>query len=93
MENNRQIKRLKRTIIICMLVFCAVFAVSIFSFVQIGNLKRQNAKADEYISALQNQKQNLEQNLDKFKGDNYIDAVARENLDMIKENEIIYYFE
>ena len=92
MENNAQFRKIRKVIIICMLVFFAVFGIAVFSFVQIGSLKRQNAKADEKISALQSQKQQLEQNLENANSENYADSVAREN-DMIKNGETIYYFE
>ena len=93
MENTKNLAKVKRTIILCMFAFFAVFAIAVFSFVQIGNLKRKNARTDKFILALQNEEQTLQSNLDASKDDGYVDTVARDDLDMIKDFETIYYFE
>ena len=93
MENTNKLVKVKRVVILCMFAFFAVFAVAVYSFVQVGSLKRRNARADEYILALENEKQSLQNDLDSSKQDGYVDTVAREDLNMIKNNETIYYFE
>lgn len=94
MKNTEQMRGIKRTIIISLVVFCAVFAVAVFSFIQVGSLKRRNARIDEHIVALQSKKSKLEQDLNDAKDYNEdVDTMARDKLDMIKDGETIYYFD
>ena len=93
MEQNKQLAKVKRTIMFCMFGFFVVLGVSMFSFVQVGQLKRRNARADEYILALQEENDNMQTKINGANDSNYTDTVARQNLNMIKDGEIIYYFD
>ena len=93
MENYRQMKKIERIITICAFAFIVVFSVAIFSFFKLSSLRRQNAQFDEQYLALSSKEQVLQSDIEKMQQDDYIEDKAREELDMIKEDETLYVYE
>ena len=93
MENNKQMKKIEKIIAICMFAFVVVFALATFSFIQVGRVKRKNARYDEFIAALEKQEQDLKSGINNRKQDEYLNNTARDQLGMIKDGEIIYRYE
>ena len=92
MEKSKQIKKIERILAVSLFAFLVVFAVAIFSFVQVGKARKKNANYDEFIVALQNQKTSLEMGIDERNNEDYLNEKARDHLGMIKDGETLYIY-
>ena len=92
MNNNGHIKKLRNIVFACFFCFAIVFAISIYSFVKLGSVRRESASYSKQLEQLQKQKDNLASEVDKMKTDEYIEEQARENLGMIKDGETLYVY-
>lgn len=86
-------KKLKKIVFCCAFSFVMVLAISVYSFVKLADARKQNAKSLQTISALNDQKNNLENDIEKMQSDDYLDEQAREKLGMIKDGETIYFYD
>lgn len=78
-----------------MYIICALFfGYILYFFVNqtfiIHNLLKEQGMLENKIENLKEQKSNLEQGLEMADSDEYIEKIAREQLRMIKPNEILY---
>ena len=85
-------KKIKKVVFGCVLSFLVVLAISVYSFVKLDGARKRNAESVQTISALQNKKDNLEDDIENMKSDDYLDEQAREKLGMIKDGETIYNY-
>ena len=92
MENSNQMKKIERIIALSVFAFLVVFVVAIFSFVEVGQARRKNAKYDSFIASLQVQKSSLETNIEEMKDEDYLNEQARDYLGMIKDGETLYIY-
>ena len=92
MENYEQVKKLKRIILSCMLVFAVVFVVAIYSFIALGKARRKNANYDEFVAALETRESSLKEKVDEVQTDEYLEERARDYLGMVQEGETLYKF-
>lgn len=83
-------KKLKKVVLGFVLSFVVVLSISVYSFIKLDVSRKRNAESNQTISALQNKKNNLENDIDKMKSDEYLDEQAREELGMLKDGETIY---
>jgi cell division protein FtsB len=75
---------------LCLAVVIVVGIALIFSIGNIVSLKVQEIQAEAELAALQEQKAELERQVEEIGSDEYMERQAREWLKMAKEGEIIY---
>lgn len=92
MENYGQVKKLQRIIVSCMLAFAVVLVVAIYSFIALGRARRENAKYDEFVAAMQVRQSDLQGKVDEVNSPEYLEERARDYLGMVKEGETLYKF-
>lgn len=92
MENYGQVKKLQRIIVSCMLAFAVVLVVAIYSFIALGRARRENAKYDEFVAAMQVRQSDLQGKVDEANSPEYLEERARDYLGMVKEGETLYKF-
>lgn len=92
MENYGQVKKFERIVVMCMLVFVAVVAVAIVSFVSLNKARKKNAEYNELIAELRLEQSNLTDDLDYMNSSLYLEEQARNHLSMIKKGETRYQF-
>lgn len=93
MNNYKQTKKVEGIIAGCMVFFVAVVVFAICSFVSLGRARRKNADYDAMIASLKQEQSSLENNLDYFNSNEYLESKARDHLGMIKDGENLYIFE
>ncbi|KXO14795.1 septum formation initiator family protein [Peptoniphilus sp. GNH] len=94
MENSNKEKRKSRKFNIFVLLFAIVVIYSIFSGFRMVSLRneklRQISENERVISNLNSSIDELRDEIDKSKTDEFIEKVAREDLGMVRPREIIY---
>ena len=90
--NYKQRKKIEKIVAMCMLSFAVVVIIAVYSFVKLGAVRRENARYDERISALEVKQDKLSSDVENMKTDEYLDDQARDNLDMIKDGETLYIY-
>jgi len=90
--NYRQIRKIEKIVATCLLSFAVVVIIAVYSFIKLGNVRRENAEYNEYIAALEVQEDNLKKDVDDMKTDEYLDEQARDNYGMIKDGETLYIY-
>lgn len=92
MENYEQVKKLQRIIVSCMLAFAVVLVVAIYSFIALGKARRENAKYDEFIAAMEVRQSDLQGRVEEVNSPEYLEERARDYLGMVKEGETQFKF-
>lgn len=90
--NYKQRKKIEKIVAMCMLSFAVVLIITIYSFVKLGSARRENAKYDEYISALKITQNNRSKEVEDMKTDEYLEDKARDDFNMIKDDETLYIY-
>ena len=93
MNNYKQTKKVEGTIAGCMVALVAVVVFAVCSFVALGKARRKNAEYDAMIASLKQEQSALENNIDYFGSNEYLESKARDHLGMIKDGENLYIFE
>lgn len=87
-------KKKKRSISIFHVILALVSVYVLVTFIKqefiIRDLTREEKTADMELKDLKEDIKNLEKKIDKSETVEYIERIAREELDMVKPNEIIY---
>ena len=87
MENYRQTKRLENIVRLAVLFLTVLVCVAVFSFVKLGQARRENARYDELIATLREENAKVNQSITDMTSDDYLEEQARDRLGMIKGNE------
>ena len=91
--NYNQMKKIEKIVASCILSFIVVVVIAFYSFVKLNAARRENARYDEFISALEITENNLKKNVDVMKTDEYLEEQARDNFGMIKDGETLYTYD
>lgn len=87
-------KKKKRNISIFHIILALVSVYVLVIFIKqefiIRDLTKEEKTADMKLENLEQDIKNLEKKIDKSESVEYIEKIAREELDMVKPNEIIY---
>ncbi len=92
MDNYKQMKKVQTIIVSCMIFFIALIGVTVISFVQMGKVRKQNARYDELIAQLKQEQSSLTSNIEHIQSADYLEEKARNEFGMIKEGETLYIF-
>ena len=92
MNNYKQTRKLEGIIAGCMVFFVAVVVFAVCSFVSLGKARRKAADYDKMIASLKTEQAVLEDNIDYMNSNEYLEEKARNELDMIKKDEVLYKF-
>ena len=87
MENFRQTKRFENVVRLSVLFLFALVCVAVFSFVKLGEVRRENAKYDELIASLKLENAKVNQSIENMTSYEYLEEQARNKLGMIKGDE------
>ena len=93
MENSKQIKKIERIMAVSVFAFLIVLVITIFSFIELGSVRRKNAEYNEFIISLQSQKSSLELGIEEMQTEEYLNKKARDYLGMIKDGETLYIYD
>ena len=93
MENYRQAKRFENFVRLCVLFLVVLVCVATFSFVKLGNARRENEKYDNLIEQLSRENKNVNLTGEERNSSEYLEKQVREKLGMIKDGEVHLEFE
>ena len=93
MSNYKQTRKIEGTIAACMIALVAVVIFAVCSFVALGKARRKSADYDAMIASLKQEQQALENGVDYFGSNEYLESKARDHLGMIKDGEKLYIFD
>lgn len=93
MNDFKQRRKVEGIIAGCMIALVAVVIFSVCSFVALGKARRKNADYDKMIASLKQEQALLENNIEYFDSNEYLESKARDHLGMIKDGENLYIFE
>ena len=84
----------KRKVTLFHIIFIVISLYAIFTFIKqeisIKKLNLEKAQSEEKLKQLNSQKKELEDKVKKTDSVEYIEKIAREELKMVKPNEMIY---
>lgn len=86
-----QIVKIVTVLATLVLVFVTILAVSLY--VKAGVLSSKSKSLDKEIDRLSITRAEIEQGIDLRNSDAYVEQRAREDLGMIKDNEMLYIFD
>lgn len=87
MENYKQTKRFENIVRLAVLFLTVLVCVAAFSFVRLGQARRENAKYDELIASLKEENARVNQSIEDMTSYEYLEEQARDRLGMIKGDE------
>ena len=87
MEDYRQTKRFENIVRLAVLFLTVLVCVAIFSFVRLGQARRENARYDELIASLKEENARVNQSIENMTSYEYLEEQARDKLGMIKGDE------
>lgn len=93
MENYRQTKRFENFVRLSVLFLVLLVCVATFSFVKLGNARRENEKYDNLIAELTLENKNVNLTGEERTSPDYLEKQVREKLGMIKGNETYIEFQ
>ncbi len=92
MENYKQTKRFENFIRLSVLFLVVLVCVATFSFVKLGNAKRQNEKYDNLIAQLKTEYNQINASTEDAMSPDYLENKVRDELGMIKGDETYIEF-
>lgn len=92
MENYKQTKRFERFVMLSILFLAVLVCVSVFSFVKLAKVRRENEKYNTLIAQLEAENKSVNQSIDEMGAYDYLEQQARERLGMIKGDETYIEF-
>ena len=87
-EKFKQAKRFENIVRLSVLFFVVLICFAIFSFIKLGNARRENERYDNLIAQLTQEKQNANLTSAEKNSSDYLEQRVREKLGMIKSDEI-----
>ena len=93
MENYKQTKRSENFVRLAVLFLVVLVCVAVFSFVKLGNARRENEKYENMISELRTENANINKSLNEMtSSDDYLEKIVRDEMGMIKDGETYIEF-
>ena len=92
MEKYNQTKRFENFVRLCVLFLVVLVCVATFSFVKLGNVRRENERYDNLIAQLSQESKNVNITSEEKNSPDYLEQQVREKLGMIKSDEIYIEF-
>ena len=87
MERYKQAKRFENIVRLAVLFLVVLVCVATFSFIKLGNARRENERYDNLIAQLIQEKGQVSLTVDEKTSPDYLEQQVRDKLGMIKENE------
>ncbi len=87
-EKYRQTKRFENFVRLSVLLLVVLICVATFSFVRLGNVRRENERYDNLIAQLSEEKKNVNLTSVEKNSSDYLEQQVREKLGMIKNDEV-----
>ena len=87
-EKYRQTKRFENIVRLGVLFLVVLICVATFSFVKLGNARRENERYDNLIAQLLEERKNANLTSEEKNSSDYLEQQVREKLGMIKGDEI-----
>ena len=92
MENYKQTKRFENFVRLSVLFLVVLVCVATFSFVKLGNVRRENEKYDNLIEQLKQENKNVNLTGEQRNSPDYLERQVRDKLGMIKGDETYIEF-
>jgi len=87
---NKSRKKIKKSSILVLCVFLYILGFFAYQGIRIYQLRQEEKALMENVRLLEKEKERYQAELDSAQSEEYIENFARENLRMVKENEILY---
>ena len=92
MENYKQAKRFENFVRLSVLFLVVLVCVATFSFIKLGNARRENEKYDRLIAELALENKNVNLTGEQRNSPDYLEKQVRDKLGMIKGDETYIEF-
>ena len=87
MENYKQTKRFENFVRLSVLFLVVLICVATFSFIKLGNVRRENERYDNLIAQLTQENKSVNLTGEQRNSPDYLEQQVRDKLGMIKGDE------